>query len=203
MLGLRVGMKQERSIPHRHVHAVRFYKDSDSLCQIVAGFLAEGLTIGEPALVVATEPHRRRITQNLTAISLNVRGLERAHQLLFLDAGEVLSRFMVDSKPHSGRFTYCMAEAFRRLTRRSDCAVRCYGEMVDILWQGGRTEAAIRLEILWNHLANTHAFSLWCGYSMSNFYKDNAISDILRHHTHPVSETGYTAAVPVDDRLSA
>ena len=44
--------------------------------------------------------------------------------------------------------------------------------------------AAIKLEMLWNHLANTHDFSLLCGYAMGNFYKDATIDDVCRHHTH-------------------
>ena len=55
--------------------------------------------------------------------------------------------------------------------------------------------AAIRLEMFWNRLANSHDFSLLCGYSMGNFYKDATIEDICRHHTHVESATGEVAAV--------
>jgi hypothetical protein len=62
--------------------------------------------------------------------------------------------------------------------------------MVDVLWKGGQTAAAIRLEMLWNQLAQTHAFSLLCGYSMGHFYKDASRSDIRRQHTHVISDSG-------------
>jgi hypothetical protein len=39
---------------------------------------------------------------------------------------------------------------------RTDCVIRAYGEMVDVLWQAGQTAAAIRLEMLWNQLAENH-----------------------------------------------
>ena len=45
--------------------------------------------------------------------------------------------------------------------------------MVDLLWKDGLTTAAVRLEMLWNQLARTHDFSLLCGYSMGNFYKES------------------------------
>ena len=41
--------------------------------------------------------------------------------------------------------------------------------MVDLLWKQGKTEAAIRLEVLWNNLADSHVFSLLCGYAIGNF----------------------------------
>jgi hypothetical protein len=55
---------------------------------------------------------------------------------------------------------------------RPNCTVRIYGQMVDVLWKNGQQEAAIRLETLWNQLANTQAFSLLCGYAMGQFYTD-------------------------------
>jgi DcmR-like sensory protein len=61
--------------------------------------------------------------------------------------------------------------------------VRACGEMVDVLWKRNQTAAATRVEMLWNELAQSHDFSLLCGYSMGNFYKDAAQDDICRHHT--------------------
>ena len=43
-----------------HFHAVRFYEDDKSLCRIVSGFIAEGLALDQPALVIATQRASRR-----------------------------------------------------------------------------------------------------------------------------------------------
>ena len=130
-------------------------------------------------------------------LSLDPNVLQRTNQLLMLDAHDTLSQFMVGGAPDAARFKFAMTEALNRLCRqRTDCRVRCYGEMVDVLWQDGMTEAAIRLEILWNHLANTHAFALLCGYSLSNTYKDSAISTILSQHTHRVCDAGQLGRLP-------
>jgi len=67
--------------------------------------------------------------------------------------------------------------------------------MVDVLWREGQQDAAIRLEMLWNQLANTRKFSLLCGYSMGSFYKDAAFDAICHQHTHVLSIDG--AAAPV------
>jgi hypothetical protein len=172
-----------------HFHAVRFYKDSDSLCQIVGSFLKEGLRESQPAVVIATPEHRRRIAECLTADGLNVENLTRTGQLFIFDAATVLSQFMVDGMPHATRFKNAVAPLIHQACAgRTDCVVRAYGEMVDVLWKAGQTTAATRLEMLWNKLAQTSAFSLLCGYAMGNFYKDAAIEEICAHHSHVLSD---------------
>jgi hypothetical protein len=78
---------------------------------------------------------------------------------------------------------------------RKDCLVRAYGEMVDVLWRAGQTVAAVRLEMLWNELAQNQSFALLCGYSMGHFYKDAAHHEICGLHTHVVSDDGPAAIV--------
>jgi hypothetical protein len=103
---------------------------------------------------------------------------------------------MTDGKPDPEAFGNGMYEVIRRACRgRLDCTIRIYGEMVDVLWKNGQQEAAIDLEMLWNQLAITHAFSLLCGYAMGHFYKDAQFQDICRQHTHVVSADGGMSAV--------
>jgi hypothetical protein len=183
-------------VPPAHHHAVRFYDNDKSLAQIVAQFLSEGLAAGLPAIVVATPAHRGAILKELAATSLDLVGLQRADDLIFLDAEETLSIFMRDGKPDPEAFGNGMYEVIRRACRgRLDCTIRIYGEMVDVLWKNGQQEAAIDLEMLWNQLAVTHAFSLLCGYAMGHFYKDAQFQDICRQHTHVVSADGGMSAV--------
>jgi hypothetical protein len=65
-----------------------------------------------------------------------------------------------------------MSTIFTQVARvRPRATIRAYGEMVDVLWKAGQTDAAITLEMLWNSLASKHPFSLLCGYAMGQFYK--------------------------------
>jgi PAS domain S-box-containing protein len=56
--------------------------------------------------------------------------------------------------------------------QREDLPVLAYGEMVDILWRNDKCEAAIRLEELWNELADSRPFELFCAYALNGFYKE-------------------------------
>jgi hypothetical protein len=68
--------------------------------------------------------------------------------------------------------------------------------MVDVLWQDGQKDAAVALERLWNQLAHIEAFSLLCGYTMGNFYKDAQFDVICREHSHLVSDEGHSTPIP-------
>jgi hypothetical protein len=170
-----------------HFHAVRFYENKASLARTVADFLAEGLGLGQPGLVIATPAHRDALLAELRARDLDVDQIEASGDLLILDARTVLAAFMVDGMPDATLFKTHVPAAIEQLCRgRQDCTIRAYGEMVDVLWQDGLMAAAIRLEMLWNQLAMTHDFSLLCGYAMGSFYKDAGMRDICAQHSHVV-----------------
>ena len=174
-----------------HFHSVRFYKDDDSLCRLVGSFLVEGLTKAEPAIVIATPDHTTAIEQCLTKASLDVAELKRLGELTTLDARHMLATFMADGVPDPGAFRHNIGGVIRQVGRgRGNCAIRAYGEMVDLLWKDGMTAAAIRVETLWNELAQVHDFQLLCGYSMGNFYKGSAFDDIKGQHSHLTSDVG-------------
>jgi hypothetical protein len=182
-----------------HFHAVRFYENADSLSRMVATFVAEGLVTTHPAVIIATAEHRYAIDQQLVSMGFNLEELKNQGDLIILDARETLATFMVDGMPNADRFEEAMLPVIDRACRgRADCVIRAYGEMVDVLWKDKMEAAAIRLEMLWNQLANTRKFSLLCGYSMGSFYKGAGVEDIYRQHTHVVSPDGATAALGGD-----
>ena len=177
--------------PAGHFHAVRFYKDADSLCRIVGSFLAEGLTKVEPAVVIATPEHTTAVEECLRTASLDVDELKRLGELITLDARKMLATFVEDGVPSPSAFRHHIGNVITQVGRgREQCTIRAYGEMVDLLWKDGLTAAAIQVETLWNHLAQAHDFKLLCGYSMGNFYKGSAFDEIKGQHSHLTSEVG-------------
>ena len=178
-----------------HFHAVRFYEDDKSLCRMVSDFILEGLALGHPALVIATEPHIDAIVKNLTDAAIDVERLKKGRELLLFDARQTLAAFMVNGQPDADFFRASATRALEQLARGRAKTIRAYGEMVDVLWKDGMSAAAIKLEMLWNRLANTHDFSLLCGYAMGQFYKDATIDDVCRHHTHVISASGEVARI--------
>jgi hypothetical protein len=155
-----------------HRHAVQFYEDSSSLCRLVGDFLAEGLAVGQPAVVIATAEHEQQILADLGARMINVEQARRLGELVLLNMEDTLGAFMLNGTPNPILFDQHMSTILTQVSRvRPRTTIRAYGEMVDVLWKAGRPEAAITLEMLWNALASKYAFSLLCGYAMGQFYK--------------------------------
>jgi hypothetical protein len=180
-------------------HSVHFYENESRLCETVAGFLSEGLLRGEPAIIIATPGHRSAIEQALAVRLIDVAAARSAGRLLSLDAQETMACFLTGETPDPEAFRSHLGGVVERAQAgRSTTVVRAYGEMVDVLWQQGRTDVAIRVEVLWNLLATSYGFDLLCGYSMGSFYKQTErFDDVCRHHGHIVKEHGHvTAARP-------
>ena len=106
--------------------------------------------------------------------------------LVCLDAEDALATFMAGNVPDPHAFTRNVGDILEQTVRgRLRVPVRAYGEMVDVLWKRGRTDAAMSLEMLWNRLAATHHFALLCGYSMGNFYKRiDQFQQVCAQHSH-------------------
>ncbi|HJR58726.1 MAG TPA: MEDS domain-containing protein [Vicinamibacterales bacterium] len=170
---------------HPHPHAVQFYGDSASLCRRVASFLTAGLASGEPAIVIAAGEHRDGIVNELDARLIDVAHARRVGELVLLDAEETLGALMIGGTPDPYLFHSYMGTIFDQVAKgRPRTGIRAYGEMVDLLWKTGQAEAAIKLEILWNALATKFAFSLLCGYSMGQFYKQpDLYRQVCEQHT--------------------
>lgn len=155
-----------------HRHTVRFYGDDASLFRTVGSFLSEGLIAGEPAIIIATGAHQQGIVSELGGRLIDVDRARRLGDIVLLDADETLSLFMTPEGPDPRLFERHVGRTIEQTIRgQRRSVVRAYGEMVDVLWKKGESEAAVQLEMLWNQLAARHAFSLLCGYAMGNFYK--------------------------------
>jgi hypothetical protein len=137
-------------------HVVQVYQDDDFLEEALSGYLRPGLAAGEAALLIAVPGHRERFA------SLDPAAVARG-QMVLLDAEEMLDAVMRDGLPDRPAFHRVVGGAIAKL-RLEYPAVRAYGEMVDVLWQRGSREAAIRLEERWNELLRLHAFTLLCAY---------------------------------------
>src|SRR6187455_2894856 len=134
-----------------HFHAVKFFESDDVLARIGADFLGEGLAARQPALIIATAAHQKKVTAELRARHFDVEAMEAAGDLVLFDAEAMLESFMVGGRPDANLF---QATAVRELDQRFGARpVRAFGEGVDVLWKAGLDEAALRLEKLWNKLA--------------------------------------------------
>jgi hypothetical protein len=134
-------------------HAAQVYGDIDELGASVAGYLAAGFAVGEPAIVVATPEHWACFAEQLAGCGWDAEKAMEAGLLQVVDADSLLEFELT-----VGALVESVAERF------PDTTIRAFGEMVDLLCERGQPAAAASLEDLWNDLARRKRFSLLCGY---------------------------------------
>ena len=169
-------------------HFVELYDDVSVLARSVRTFVSTGFENGEAAIVIATEEHLEAFAEELgRAADLEA---ARARGLYYsASAEETLARFMADGRPDRERFE----EAVGSLLDRASAGgrrVRVFGEMVAVLWAEGNVAAALELEELWNGLARSRPFRLFCAYSTAAFPDGTHLADVVAQHSHVVVPEG-------------
>lgn len=173
-------------------HVVGFYGTEAFLTGSVRDFLAPSLRAGDAAIVVATAAHRALFGRALDKAGIDVRTAQRSGRYIALDASETLSTFMVTSLPDAARFRATIETVIHRAAQGTR-DVRIYGEMVAVLWDQGNVAAAIELERLWNDLASTNPFSLFCAYPIRAFDIDAGVEqfrEICAQHSTVIPTVG-------------
>jgi signal transduction histidine kinase/ActR/RegA family two-component response regulator len=186
-------------------HFVQFYESDEFLLGSLSGYVGAGLEDGDACVVVATEARRAGLDAHLRRRGHDPRVARGRGQFFSLDASEILSRFMVGGSPEPSRFEEVVGGLIERAGGGSR-RVRIFGEMVALLWAAGNSDAAIRLESLWNGLQQQHPFRLFCAYPMSHFGGDaqaGPLGHVCAEHARVIPAESYTALSCQDDRLRA
>lgn len=194
--------------PAPHDHVVQFYEDESFLADSVATFLAAGLKQDRPAIVIATEAHRRAFLKNLKRKhAVDGEKAMASGQLSMLDARDMINGFMVGGMPDAAlvkvQLGGLLAGILANYPGQRLCA---YGEMVDVLWRDNNAHAAIRLEELWNELAGMYSFSLLCAYAVASFSRSTngvGFQDICRTHGHVIPAESYRETWTAPERHHA
>lgn len=167
-----------------HRHFAQLHRDPQALTEAVTIYLQTGLRRGNGVVVIATPEHTERFLASLRAEGIDPGVFLKSGQLELHDAELTLRKFMRNDTPDWGDFQRALGAVFERIRAFGRGTTRAYGEMVNVLWQEGKQEAAIRVEEYWNELARLYPFCLFCSY----------VLDVHQDHTYaePLEEIGRT-----------
>jgi DNA-binding NarL/FixJ family response regulator len=174
-------------------HVVQFYTDDAVLVDELATLFRHSLGEGRSVAAIMTSSHRSGLETRLLAQGVDVSEATQKGRLCMLDADQALSEFMEPAGPSRERFLLQFGNILRTLkasTVAKGSGIVVFGEMVAVLWAQKKYEAAIRLEELWNELALTSSFYLYCAYP-ANAFRDGftlvPCAEICAQHSHVVS----------------
>jgi PAS domain S-box-containing protein len=191
---------------HHQTHSVQFYSDDKFLLDALSRFIGSALGAGDAGIVIATPEHRTELAGRLSGRGLDVARAVEQGRYVALDAAETLSQFMVDGWPDEKSFVELIGGVIsqaKAAAEKEHGRAAMFGEMVALLWAEGKTEAALRLEELWNHIAQSYSFSLVCAYPLSKFYREDhgeAFLKICDEHSAVLPAESYALA-SADERL--
>ena len=189
-------------------HVAYFYRSSDSLLDALRDFIGPALGAGNAAIIIATQVHVEGLEQRLRARGLDTHKASKQGRYVALDASETLVKIMLQGMPDASRFDEIVGGAMARTRASVNTArpeIAAFGEMVSLLWAEGKIDAAIRLEQLWNELANKHSFSLRCAYPVANFYGEKNAQPLMRvcaEHSAVVLEDGHSSFTSGEARIA-
>jgi PAS domain S-box-containing protein len=188
-------------------HTVQFYQDDSFLIESLRRFIGGALIAGDCALIIANEKHRNALCESLRLGGLNFTPALNDGRFVCLDVAETLAQFLVDGMPDPVSFKRVIGKTVAKVAEKAGGGTRriaAFGEMVAALWSQGNAEAAIRLEQLWNELAEQHSFELHCAYPLNLFSETRdaeAIATICAHHSAVTPGEEYTKLAHEDERL--
>ena len=182
-------------------HAVNLYALDHEGVDAVARYVAQGWSLDECVVLVATRPHRAGIEARLRALGHDPEAELAGHRYFPHDAETTLRGLMAGGFD-ADRFRAVVGTILQE-AGASGAPVRAFGEMVALLWQRGAVEDAIELELQWNRLMRDHDFSLLCAYPTGAFDHAQLVdvrrvcelhTDVLPAATRPDSSAALLAA---------
>jgi hypothetical protein len=171
-------------------HLLHLFDTPGSLAATVSSFLAQGYQAGGNLLVVAKPANRAGILGALRHAGCCPDKAAAQQRIVSLDARDTLMRISRNGSIDGRLFDSVVGTLVGDLsaTRR----LWVYGEVVELLAEEEDFMGAIRLEEMWNHLAERHRFSLMCGYSSAHFTAPAArpaLRGICATHTKSAATT--------------
>jgi signal transduction histidine kinase len=188
-------------------HTVHFYEHQSGLLDNLCDFAGKALHAGHALVVVLTEEHRQGLVDRLERTGLDIQLFANEDRFITLNAEETLAQFMVEGWPDKSLLCEVSEPVLQRAkaaAERNSGTVAVFGEMVALLSEQGKHEAAIYLEKLWDALRRQRSLILRCAYPLACFAAESdhdIFHRICAVHDHVIPSESYTSLDNEDDRL--
>ncbi len=193
-------MQPKATIAPPTCHAVALFDDAQQMADVVAGFLADGLAAGEPAVVITSHSHRAAIVSHLQARGVDADAMLSRNRLALVDEEAALAALMPDGRIDNAAFHEFVESLIASLVRADHKPVRLFSSVADVLVARGQADAAIRIEVLTNQLALLTPVSILCGYAAAHAAATAARFEMLRKLHGRAHMAKATLPAPADSR---
>ena len=174
-------------------HWLHLFDTPESLASTVTSFFVEGYKAGGNLLIVAKPQHRTAILSALQSAGCFPEDSRGRQRLVALDASEIRERITRRGVVDGRLFDSVVGPLVEQLAATGKLWI--YGEVVEPFAEQEDFAGALRLEEMWNGLAERVPFTLLCGYSSAHFAPSSAkdaLRDICGTHTHSAATVADT-----------
>jgi DNA-binding NarL/FixJ family response regulator len=184
-----VTFTQPRDVESTRRHEALFYSDDACFLDGLTQVIGAALKARNSVIVLTTESHRDSLLPRLHAHGVDISAAIEQGRYLYLDAADMLSTFMVNGLPDPVRFLKIAGDLLltaAKAAKGEHPRVAACGECAPLLWAQGNTEAAIRLEQLWDKAGKKYDQDILCGYSLASFQSgigSHVFEKICAEHT--------------------
>jgi PAS domain S-box-containing protein len=188
-------------------HVVQLYTDDGFLMDVLSRFIGGALAAGDASVVIATKSHRTELEKRLSASGVDTAKAAFQGRYVVLDVADTLAKLMVNGLVDETRFSHLVGGALLQAemaVSQERGRIAIFGELVALLWADGKTAEAIRVEQLWNDLAQSHSFSLLCAYPIAECDNERHIEPFLKmcgEHSSVIPSESYLVLRNEKDRF--
>ena len=188
-------------------HTVHFYEHQSAFLDNLSDFVSKALGAGNALVVVITKAHQQGLSDRLEKTGLDLQLASSEDRFITLNAEKTLAQFMVEGWPDKTLLCEVSEPVLLRAkaaAQRSSGTVVVFGEMVALLSEQGKHDAAIHLEELWDDLRRDHSLILRCAYPLACFVTEsghNVFHRICARHDHVIPSESYTSLYNENDRM--
>jgi DNA-binding NarL/FixJ family response regulator len=153
------------------LHDLQIYSNDEYLLEGFTSFITSGLSAGNAVVVLATEAHRLGLIQKLQTQGFDLDTIIKCRSYISIDAQEALASFMVDDQPDPKKFENTVRNLIKTTSQAPNGAtrrVRACGECAPLLRKQGNSDAALRVEELWDVASHQYGLRTLCGYVSGN-----------------------------------
>jgi DNA-binding NarL/FixJ family response regulator len=177
--GLEFSESTDSQVPYRH--EILFCSEESILLEALAQFIATALNAGNPAIVWATESHRKTLLHTLLARGVDIEVAIQRGTYIASDAAETLDPVRIIETING------LSEAALKGGKKHPRVAVC-GERAGRLWAEGKIDVAMRIEQFCNQLAKSHDIDILCPYPLPIGQEDDqAFKNICAEHTLVIS----------------
>lgn len=170
-------------------HFLEFHRPGDlRIGQNAGRFLGAALREGGVAVAIANARSAKGILAQLSRMGHDPVAAMQSKRFMLFESSQMLSRFCGRRGIDKQHFDQTVAAVMRdSKTFAGDRPLHAFGDMVGVLWQREKHDAAVELEKLWIELQDETGFSLFCAYPVDIFspeFSAASLGGVLETHTH-------------------